>query len=171
MDDALRSNVHIGAGCHLAVLGYTKGVEALPVVLRGVVRDHHSVGHDDSRGVLVAREESEWMAGVHDEGLLLRHCGEIFHRQTVLGPVLEDGSVAAVGDELVRMLGHSRVQIVLYHCHDRGSLGASCRILVYRAGVHRIVRTQAVHIDAAVFAEFTGELRGECTVLMLREIP
>ena len=119
----------------------------------------------------MAREESEWMAGVHDEGLLLRHCGEIFHRQTVLGPVLEDGSVAAVGDELVRMLGHSRVQIVLDHCHNRGSLSAFCRVFSDWPGVHRIVRTQAVHIDAAVFAEFTGELRGKCTVLMLREIP
>ena len=171
MDNALRSNVHIGAGCHLAVLGYSHGVEALPVVLRRVVRDHHSVGHDDSRGVLVAREESEWMAGVHDEGLLLRHCGEIFHRQTVLGPVLEDGSVAAVGDELVRMLGHSRVQIVLDHCHYGGGLFAFCRVFSDWPGVHRIVRTQAVHIDAAVFAEFPCEFRGECTMLMLREIP
>ena len=119
----------------------------------------------------MAREESERMAGVHDEGLLLRHCGEIFHRQTVLGPVLEDGSVAAVGDELVRMLGHSRVQIVLDHCHYGGGLFAFCRVFSDWPGVHRIVRTQAVHIDAAVIPEFTGELRSKCTMLMLREIP
>ena len=119
----------------------------------------------------MAREESEWMAGVHDEGLLLRHCGEIFHSQAVLGPVLEDGSVAAVGDELVRMLRHSRVQIVLDHCHYGGGLFAFCRVFSDWPGVHRIVRTQAVHIYAAVFAEFTGELRGECAVLMFREIP
>ena len=38
------------------------------------------------------------------------------------GPVLEHGAVAAVSDELVRMLCHGGVKVVLDHHHDGRSL-------------------------------------------------
>ena len=70
----------------------------------------------------MAREETERMARVHHEGLLVGHGREILHHEAVLSPVLEHGSVAAVCDQLVRMLSHAVVQVVLDHGHDRGGL-------------------------------------------------
>ena len=33
VDNALWADVHIGSGCHLSVLGYSEGIETLPVIL------------------------------------------------------------------------------------------------------------------------------------------
>ena len=124
VDDALRTDVHIRAGRHLSVLRDAEGVVALPVVGLRVVGDDHAVGDHHARSVLVRGEEAERMAGVHDERLLVGHLREVLHHQPVLCPVLEHGTVAAVGDELVRMLCHARVEVVLYHHHDGGCLTA-----------------------------------------------
>ena len=73
VDDALRTDVHIRAGRHLAILRDAQGVVAFPVVGLRVVGDHHAVGDDHARGILVRGEESERVAGVHDERLLISH--------------------------------------------------------------------------------------------------
>ncbi len=132
--DALRADVHVGAGRHLPVLAHAEGVHALPVVGLGVVGDDHAVGHDHSRCAPVGGEEAEGVSGVHHEGLLVGHLREVSHHQAVLRPVLEDGSVASVGYQLVRVLGHARVEVVLYHGHNGRRLTAPCRVLVYRTG-------------------------------------
>ena len=87
-----------------------------------IVRYDHTVGHYHARSILVAREESERVARVHHEGLFVGHSGKVLHHEAVLCPVLEYGTVASVGDELVRVLGHTVVQIVLDHRHDCSSL-------------------------------------------------
>ena len=110
------------------------------------------------------------MAGIHHESLLVGHLAEILHGETVLCPVLEYGTVAAVYDELVWMLSHGRVKVVLYHQHDGGSLLRFVRILVYRTGVHLVARTIAVHIYTAVLMQLLHEFRSELLVQMLREI-
>ena len=67
-------------------------------------------------------EQSEGMSGIHHQRLVVGHLAQVSHRQAVLRPVLEDGTVAAVDDEFVRVLCHFRVEVVLYHQHDGGSL-------------------------------------------------
>ena len=170
MDDALGADVHVGAGRHLAVLAYAEGVELFPVVGLRVVRDDHAVGDDHPRGVLVAGEEAQRMAGVHHERLLVRHRGEVLHHEAVLRPVLEDGAVAAVDDEFVRMLGHARVQVVLDHRHDGRRLPALGRVLVDGPGIHLIGRAETVHVDAAVLVQLLGELLRQHGVMLGREI-
>ena len=62
------------------------------------------------------------MAGVKDESLTVRHGGEVVQDQSELGPVGEDLPVAAVGDELLRELGHPGVQVVQQHVDNGGSV-------------------------------------------------
>ena len=75
MDNALRSDIHVGSGSHLSVLRHSECIEAFPVVGFGVVGYHHSVGHNDSWCAGVGGEEPEWMAGIHDECLRIGHFG------------------------------------------------------------------------------------------------
>ena len=140
------------------------------MVRLGIVRDDHAVGDDHARGILVGREEPHRETGVHRQGLLVGHGGEVLHGQPVLGPVLEDGAVAAVGDQFVRMLGDPRVQVVLDHRHDGGGLPGAGGIFVDRAGVHRVIRAETVHVDAAVVLEFPGEFRSEHGVMLGGEV-
>ena len=85
-------------------------------------------------------------------------------------PVLEDGSVAAVDNQLVRMLCHSRVQIVLNHQHDGSSLTTLVRIVIDGASKHLIAGTIAVHIDASIALQLFGKLRCELCVQVFWEI-
>ena len=43
-------------------------------------------------------EEALGVPAVHVQGLLLRHGGQVLHGEAVLGPVLEHGAIAPVGD-------------------------------------------------------------------------
>ena len=119
----------------------------------------------------MAGEKAKGMTGIHDKGLLIRHCGKVLHCEAVLGPVLEDCAVAAVDDELMRVLGHTLVQIVLDHGHDGRSLPGFGGVLIYRARVYLIGRPIPVHVDAAVILELLCELRGKVLVKGLGEVP
>ena len=110
------------------------------------------------------------MSRVHHERLLVGHLAQVFHHQAVLCPVLEDGAIAAVDDELVGMLCHARIQVVLDHQHDGSSLTRACRILVDGTGIHLIFGAIAVHVDAAVFFQFLGKLRSQGGMEMLGEV-
>ena len=111
-------------------------------------------------------EQSQWMPRVHGQGLLFGHGGKVLHGQAVLRPVLEDGSVASVNDELVGVLGDAGIQVVLDHGHDGSRLSALCRIFVNRPGVHVVRRAEPVHIDAAVAMQFLCKLGcKDCMVL------
>ena len=164
--NALRADIHVRTGGHLAVLRHAEGVVALPVVGFRVVGNHHAVGHHHARGILMAGIESHRVAAVHHQCLLVGHLREVFHHQAVLGPVLEHGAVAAVGNQLVGMLCHSGVQVVLNHQHDGGSLTALGGILVDGAGIHLVSGTQTVHIDAAVFLQLLGKLGSQHGVVL-----
>ncbi len=170
VDDALRTDVHVAAGGHLAVLRHAEGVVTLPIVGLAIVGYHHAVGDHHARSVLVAGIESHGVAAVHDEGLLVGHLAKVFHHQAVLGPVLEDGAVAAVGDQLVRMLRHGGVEVVLYHQHDGGRLMALGGVLVDGAGVHLVRGAQTVHVDATVLLQLLGKLLGQHLVVLGGEV-
>ena len=168
--DALRAYIHVTSGRHLAVLAHAQGVQALPVVRLGVVGNHHAVGHNHPRSVLVAGEQAQRMAAVHHQRLLVGHGGQVLHGEPVLRPVLENGPVAAVDDELVRMLRHPFVQVVLNHGHDGRRLGSAGGVLLYRACVYFIGRPIPVHIDAAVVLQFLRKLRCQLRMQGLREV-
>ena len=170
VDYALRTYIHVRSGCHLAVLRHAHGVEALPVIRLGVIGYDHTIGDHNTWRVLVRRKQPQRMSRVHYQGLTLGHLRQVLHRQAVLRPVLEHGTVAAISDKFVRMLGHARVQIVLYHQHYGRSLPTLGRVLLDGAGVHRIMRAQPIHVYAAIAAQLLGKFRSQDGVLFLREI-
>ena len=168
--DALRSDVHVGAGGHLSVLGHPQGIEPFPVVRLGIVRDHHTIGYYRARSILVARKEPQRESGIDGQGLLLGHRGQILHREPILRPVLEDGPVAAVGNEFVRVLGDARIQVVLDHRHDGGCLARTAGIFIDRAGIDVVGRPETVHVDPSEVAKFPGEFGRQHFMEPLREI-
>ena len=170
VDDALGPDVHVAAGGHLPVAGHAQGGHAGVVVAAAVVGDDHAVGHHHPGRVPVAGEQAQGMARIDDQGLLVGHLGQVLHGQQVLGPVLEDGAVAAVGDQLVGVLGHRRIQVVLDHQHDGRGLGRARRVLIQGAGVHPVGRPEAVHVDAAPAGQLGGEFRRQLGVQDGREV-
>ncbi len=90
------------------------------------------------------------MTGIHMQGLFLRHFREVLHGQKVLRPILEHGTVTAVGNQFPRMLRHRRVQIVLDHEHNGSRLVRLSRILGNRTGIHLVIRLETVHVNPTV---------------------
>ena len=170
MHDALRADVHVAAGGHLAVLRHAQGVEALPIVRLAVVGDHHPVGHHHARGVGVAGEEAERMAAVHHQGLLIGHLRQVAHGEAILGPVLEHRAVATVGDQLVRVLGHGGIQVVLDHQHDGRRLPALRGVMVDGPRMHGVLRAQTMHVDASEVLQLLRELRRQRGVVLRVEV-
>ena len=168
--DALRTDIHIAAGGHLAVLAHAEGVEALPMILTRIVGDNHTIGHHYARRIFMAREESHRQARIHSKRLLVGHRSQILHRQAVLRPVLEDSTISAIYNQLVRMLRHTRVEVVLNHRHDSRSLTALSGILIDWTSIHIVARTETIHIDSAIGAELLCKLRSERCMELLREI-
>ena len=117
MNYSLRTYIHIRSCSHLSVLRHSERIELLPMVRLRVVRDHHTVGDYHPWCVLMARKQPQRMSGIHYKSLLVSHLGQILHHKTVLCPVLEHGSVASIGDQFMRVLCHTIVQIVLDHRH------------------------------------------------------
>lgn len=157
------------------------------------------------------REQAHRVAGIHDERLLLRHLGQVVHdepelrefarllhsgvpqncsraRRAYLGPVGEYLPVAAVRDELFRILRHERVQIVHDHVHDRGRRPRFARTLVDRISPAQSVQQRApgecasnrvpdrhigqesVHVNVAVLPQLVGELFGQFRVQSRGEV-
>ena len=58
---------------------------------------HHSVGDDAAWGPVVGGEETLWVSGGHDEGLVVLETREVVHEYPELCPVREDLSIATVG--------------------------------------------------------------------------
>ena len=115
-------------------------------------------------------EETEWVTAIHDKCLLVGHLAQVFHDQPVLGPVLEDGTVATIDDQLVGVLRHTRVEVVLNHEHDGGCLTAACGILVDGAGIHLVARAVAVHIDAPIVLQLLSKLGSQLGVELFGEV-
>ena len=109
MHDTLRTNIHIRASRHLTILAYSESIHALPVVGLGIVRYHHSVSHHHSWSILMRREQAERMTGIHHQRLLVGHLAKIFHRLSILCPVLEYRTITTIYYKLVRMLRNLRV--------------------------------------------------------------
>ena len=99
-------------------------------------------------------EEPQRVTRIHHKGLLIGHLTEVFHHEAVLRPVLKDSTVSAVGDQLVRVLSYTRIEVVLNHQHDSRRLLRAMRIFIDGAGIHSVLRTVAIHIYASVLLEF-----------------
>ena len=170
MNDALRTDIHIAAGRHLSVLAHTHRIHALPIVRFRIVGNHHTIRDHYSRGEFMAGEQTQRMTAIHHKRLLVGHLAQVFHHEPILCPVLEDGSVATVDNQLMGMLGHTRIQVVLNHQHDGCRLTTPVWIVVDGTCIHVVAGTIAVHIDAAIAFQLFSKLRKELCMQVFGEI-
>ena len=118
MNNALWADVHVRASGHLAVLRDTQRIHSFVVVLTGIIGNNHPICHHNAWSFRVGWEKAQGVARIHDEGLVIPHFTEVFHHQTVLRPILENRTVATIGDEFMRELSNSRVQVIVNHQHN-----------------------------------------------------
>jgi hypothetical protein len=59
--DPLRADVHEASGGHLSVRGHAQGRHAIVVRPGAIVGNDHAVGQDESWGLRVRREQTQWM--------------------------------------------------------------------------------------------------------------
>ena len=104
------------------------------------------------------------------QGFVVPQLGEVLHGEAVLGPVLEDRAVAAVGNEFVRVLCHGRIQVVLDHQHNGCRLAARGGVLVHRTRVHSVGGAVAVQVNSAVFVQFPRAFFRHHRVVRLRDV-
>jgi hypothetical protein len=65
----------------------------------------------------------------------------------ILGPILEDTAIAAVGDEFVWKLGDLGVEDIHYHVLDGFALVGFCGVEMERVRFHWVTRYKTVPIS------------------------
>ena len=155
--DALRADVHPAAGGHLSIVGYAQLHGGVPVFLVVIESHHQGVRDDDARGFGMGLEESQRMATLHDQGLVLCQFLQVHFEEAILHPVLADLARLAVGHQLVGIEGYVESQVVVYHHLESLSLDALAFVLVDGFRLEVSFRAEAVAVDAAPGAEFLKE--------------
>ena len=144
LEDSLRADVDPRAGRHLAVHRQAEGVEAAELVPGGPVRDEVGVGDEHARRVLVRAEDAHRLARLHEQRLVVLQPLQRGDDGVVALPVARRLADAAVHDQLLRPLGHFRIEVVHQHPQRRfllpalaGDLGAARR--ADRSGLGMVV--------------------------------
>ena len=153
MDDALGSDIHPAAGGHLTVVGNAQGGCPVEVLLIVKGAHHEAVGEDDPGGQLVRVEKAQGMAGHDHQGLLIGHLFQVFLDEPVLHPVLADLPGLAIGDQLVGIEGHVKVQVVVDHDLNGSAFHALALVLVDGLAGELALRAEAVSVDSSLLLQ------------------
>src|SRR5688500_10888398 len=73
------------------------------------------VGNEDARRLAMRAEHPYGFAGLHEQRLIVLEREERRHDRVERGPVARGPPRAAVDDEVLRALGHIRVEVVHQH--------------------------------------------------------
>ena len=88
VNDALGSDVHPAACCHLSVVCNAHFLCDLPVLQVVIHADHHCVGDDDTGSIGLGGEQSQRMSGLHYQRQVVSKLLKILLDESVLEPVL-----------------------------------------------------------------------------------
>ncbi len=121
LDDPLGGDVDPGAGRHLAVHGQAGALQLAELLPGRPVGDEVGVGDQDPRRVLRGAEDADRLAGLDEEGLVVLQALELGDDGVEGLPAARRPPGAAVDDEVVRVLGDLRVEVVHEH-PERGFL-------------------------------------------------
>ncbi|MPM49461.1 hypothetical protein SDC9_96191 [bioreactor metagenome] len=171
VDDSLRADVHPAARGHLPVVGNAHLLGNLPVIEVIEHADHQRVGQNNARGFRPAREQSQRMAGLEHQRLLVGQFFEVTLDEAVLQPVLAGLPGFAVGDQFVGVERDLKVQIVVDHHLERLARKALTLVLVDGLAVNTPLGTVAIGVDAAARFQLFQELRRKRFVQTLRHVP
>ncbi len=158
--DPLGADVHPAARCHLPVAGHSHLGSGLPVLLIVILSDEQPIGDDHPWTVRTGTKQSQGMAGLHHQGLVLGQDLEISLDQTILHPVLADPAGFPVGHQFIGIQGHIEIQVVVDHDLEGLPGQAVACILLQGFGPDRSRGAKAVAVDPAPGSEFLEQFRG-----------
>ncbi len=140
LEDPLTPDVDPGARGHLAVHDQPGRVEPAELVPVGPVRHQVGVGDQHARRVLVGLEHRHRLARLNEQRLVVAEALELGHDRVVARPVARRLADAAVDDQLGRVLGHVRMEVVLKHAQGGFLLPA---LAAQRRGAHAALASGA----------------------------
>jgi hypothetical protein len=115
LEDALRADIDPGPGRHLAEHDQALALQLVEDLPGGPVGDQVAVGDQDAGGQLVGAEDGDRLAGLHQKGFVGLQVAEGFQDRVEAFPVAGRLAAAAVDDQVRRIGGHLRIQVVLDH--------------------------------------------------------
>ena len=141
LQDALGADVDPGTRRHLAEHGQPERLEPPELLPGGPLRHQVGIGDQHPRRPLMRAEHADRLAGLHQQRLVLLQVTQRADDAVEGLPAAGRPAGPAVDDELVRVLGDLRVEVVHQHPHGRllrpalaGQAGAAGRPDRARAG-------------------------------------
>jgi hypothetical protein len=119
LHDALRTDIDPRTGRHLAVHGKALLIQLVEMIPVRPVRHEVGIGDQDARRVLMGAEHADRLAGLHDEGFILVQILQRRDDTVEIVPGAGGAADAAINHQLMRALGHVRVEIVHQHAQRR----------------------------------------------------
>jgi len=120
LQDSLRADVDPGARRHLAIHREAHLLQAAKLVPVRPAGDEVRVGDQHAGGLRMGAENTDRLATLNEQGLVILQPLQRLYDRVVAVPVSGGLARAAVHDELVRIFGHLRIQVV--HEHAQGAL-------------------------------------------------
>ncbi len=121
LDDSLGRDVDPGTGRHLAVHRQAGALQLAELLPGRPVGDQVGVGDQDSRRILRGAEDADRLAALDQERLVVLQPLELGDDGVEGFPAARRATGAAIDDEVVRVLGHLRIEVVHEH-PERGFL-------------------------------------------------
>jgi hypothetical protein len=119
LHDALRADIDPGAGRHLAVHHQAFLIELVEFLPGRPMRHDVGVCDEHARGVGMGLEDADRLAGLHQQRLVLAKRLQRSDDAVEIVPGARRPADPAIDDELVRVLGDLRVEIVHQHAQRR----------------------------------------------------
>ncbi len=117
LQDSLGADVDPRAGRHLAVHGQAHGIQTTEFVPVAPARYQMRIRNKDTRRLFMGTEHADWLSGLDNQRLVILQALQRGD-DTMIGLPISCGlSPTSVHDQLFRMLGNRRVQIVHQHAH------------------------------------------------------
>lgn len=96
------------------------------------------------------REETMGVAGVHMQALLVRHLLKETECNVELSPVRKDCTIRPIGNQLLRELGYTRVQVIEDHVNHGACFYSFTRDHIYGERLWIDPWTVVKHVDVSI---------------------
>ncbi len=130
LENALGADIDPASGRHLAVHDQPGRFPLVEVLLGGPGGHDVGIGDQYAWCVFVGAEDGHRLAGLHQQRLVRFECDQARQDGIEAGPVAGGLAAAAVDDQVLRISGHLRIEIVLKHavgCLDLPVLAGKLR--------------------------------------------
>ena len=119
LHNPLRPNINPRAGGHLAVHHQALAVQLMKVLPRGPLGNEVGVGQQYTRRVCVRAQYGHRLAALHQQRFVCVQVAQCSQDRIIAFPVARRLAKAAVHHQVLRALGHIRIQVVLQHAVRR----------------------------------------------------